>query len=87
MGADIIIICILSLVIGKFFRKSQSEPSFAVPLIGIIVHNITVQAIIASGFNLKYIKFLQAIFILIILIYKFRINKKNEQILSDNLGV
>ena len=87
MGTDIIILCILSLVLGKLLQKKTTFISVIIPVFGIFMHSTLIQVLILSGFNLKYLGFAQSIVVLTYLAYAFKKNINEKLPGIDNLGV
>lgn len=85
MGNDIVLLCIITLILGKLFVHFLNPLSIFVPLIGIMFYCSLQQLIVFFGFNLKYFSLIESLIILIILVHKFRKNPKNVH--SDQLGV
>lgn len=88
MGTGKTLLCITVLILGKgIMRIAHMERPFSVviPLIGTITYFTLQQFLLKVGFNLKYFTAVQALLILIILLYTYRHNR--NQTTHDNLGV
>ena len=87
MGTDIIILCILSLVLGKLIQRKKNLISVMIPAFGVFLHSALIQVLILSGFNLKYLSFAQSIVVLAHLAYSFGKATREKLPGIDNLGV
>ncbi|MBT3456128.1 hypothetical protein HN446_03635 [bacterium] len=86
MGTEIIILCVLSIIVGKLFIKQNKPINIVVPIIGTVFYVIITQLLLQCGINLKYFNMAQSFMVLFILIYMFR-QKNNSTQIHDNLGV
>jgi putative ABC transport system permease protein len=82
MNFGIILLCLTSLMIGKFFI-SMHRPNLLIPLLGIFAFFLIQQFLLRMGLNLKYFNAFQALFILAILF----IGHRKQTISLDHLGV
>ncbi len=83
MGFGKILLCITALILGKSLLKGQKAPSLMVPLIGGSTYFSLQQALIKTGFNLKYFSTVQSVVVLVMLILLFRKQSKA----THHLGV
>ncbi len=88
MGMGKTLLCITILILGKaIMRIMHMNQSFSViiPLFGTAAYFTLQQLLLKVGFNLKYFTAVQALLILIVLLYTYRHNR--NQTTHDNLGV
>ena len=85
MGVDIVLLCIMTLILGRVFIGLLKPVGILIPILGIILYCFLQQLIVFLGFNLKYFSVIEGLIILIVVIYKFRKSPKNVH--SDQLGV
>ncbi len=84
-GHGMALFCITALILGKAFMPIKKFFFFGVPIIGTISYFIIMHLLLKIGFNQKYFTMLQALFVLLILMYKYRF--VNQRTTTDNLGV
>lgn len=85
VGLGKALLCITALILGKTLIRTQKPFSILIPLAGTLAYFSTQQFLLKVGFNLKYFTAMQALMVLIILIFKYRNVRKPD--LSDHLGV
>lgn len=85
MGLGKALLCITALILGKAIMRTKKPISLAIPLVGTFTYFTLQQLLLKVGFNLKYFTAIQALLVLIILVYTYR--NKNIQEANDNLGV
>lgn len=85
MGLGKALLCITALILGKAIFKTKKPFSIMMPIVGTAAYFALQQLLLKVGFNLKYFTALQAIIVLIILVYTYRTKTTHAHI--DNLGV
>lgn len=85
MGAGKALLCITALIIGKSLTPTKKPFSSIIPLVGTGAYFALQQSLLKAGFNLKYFTAVQALLVLIILVYTYHSKQNRGHI--DNLGV
>jgi len=85
LGLGKALLCITALILGKTLVKTKKPFSIVIPIVGTLAYFTSQQLLLKVGFNLKYFTAMQALLVLLILVYKYRSQKSPD--LSDHLGV
>lgn len=85
MGLGKALLCITALILGKAITSSKKPFSILIPIVGTGAYFTLQQLLLKVGFNLKYFTTMQAVIVLMILVYTYR--KKTIHTHIDNLGV
>lgn len=84
-GHGIALFCITALILGKTFSFTNKFLAVRVPLVGTLSYFVIIQLLLQVGFNQKYFTMVQAGFVILILVYKYRL--KGRRMMADHLGV
>ncbi len=84
MGVGKVLMCITSLILGKTLLNSKKPISILIPIIGCFSYFALQQAMLKIGFNLKYFTMLQALIVLLVLLFYYR---KHAGQRIEHLGV
>lgn len=84
MGLGKALFCITSLILGKAVVRTKKPSSTCIPLIGVALYFLLQQLLLKCGFNLRYFTAVQAMIVLVMLVYLYR---SKQQCINDNLGV
>ena len=85
MGIGKALLCITALILGKGITQSKKPFSILIPIVGTGAYFTLQQLLLKGGFNLKYFTAVQALLVLGILLYTYRIQPQRPP--NDNLGV
>lgn len=83
MGLGKILLCITALILGKVIIKPQQPLSMLMPLGGCFFYFALQQGLLKVGFDAKYFTMIQALTVLVLLVFGHKKNLKK----SDHLGV
>lgn len=79
------LLCITSLILGKALVGTKRPIALSIPIVGTFAYFALQQILLKFGFNLKYFTAIQALIVMLVLLYAYR--KNPQQLLHDNLGV
>jgi putative ABC transport system permease protein len=83
-GVGMALGCITALILGKTLVRTKKNLSILVPAVGTVVFCALQQVLLKIGCNQKYFTSIQAVVVLLILMYKYRHGNSSG---NDNLGV